>query len=157
MGCDGIKYDTVDQWNACLAVWGGSSIKDFMCGCRPGSEENPPIEDPDGSGGEIGPLIVMDGLLKDDGTLKTDYVGPGPFRPEDVGYSPLVLDPDARPVVPGEVVDNTIATGLFYAPNKVLAPFIRKVPKLYQTTVATALPWLFWAIVAWLLYRKAAR
>lgn len=151
-------FSNVDDWNRC--IWSVSADrKDEVCGLRPGT--NPPA----GAGKAKTPGILTrlkDRVLGTQSSISvpTDFIGPpGPINsgvapPEIAG---LVLTPDARPVPPGEVVDEGLGLGLWYAPNKAAGAAIRALPKPFQVPIALAFPWLFWLLVAGYVYSKLRR
>jgi hypothetical protein len=145
MACT-VKYGSSQEWAQCRRNFAASSEVDEICGCDPSLYLNP-IGKPKGKAdvSRLWGYLTGGQAELEKMSENTGFVTP-PIE--------TVLDPDGRPVTPGEVVGGGLGAQVFYAPNKAASALLTKLPRRFGVVVAGWLPWLFWLLVAWWAYSK---
>lgn len=150
MACSGVKFTTRDDWYNCISKFAPGDVRDFQCGCDPSAAD--PLTRPAGKskGGSKGLVDrVIDYLT---GTQNEIEMGNTGVATPDIPST--VLDPDNRPVNPGELTDNGLLPSIFYAPNKAVGGALKLVPERYRVGVAVAFPWIFWLLVGGFIVQR---
>jgi hypothetical protein len=160
MGCSGRKFTTRDEWYGCISKFAPGDVRDEQCGCDPSLYE--PGEDPIVGAGKKkgGSRNLVDRVIEFiTGGQDKLPVSSTPYTPTNTGVATpdipsKILDPDNRPVSPGELTDGGIVPTVFYAPNKVLGPALKLVPEKYRVNFAIAFPWIFWLLLGGFIIQK---